>query len=256
MDLVTFLETSHALGMGGVQLCENLDYEERENGALESFGERAREFGMFIELGMRDISPEHLRRHIEIARLTGAGFIRLVLGAPSERPEADPASLKAKAIRTIGDALPLLERHGLRLGIENHFDLRTPDIAEVVETLGSDRVGVVLDTTNGLGFLEHPEQTLERLLPSIMSVHIKDYYVQKVEAGYLVRGCALGKGELNTGRIVRRVLDAHPEASLIIEMTIRRDSGMEPCRVVEWERDQIRRSIDSLMEITASGAVR
>ena len=84
------------------------------------------------------------------------------------------------------------------------------------------------------------------LMPHLLSVHLKDYVIAKVEAGYLMKGCALGEGCMPIETILRKVLAERPEASIIMEMTIRRDLSMEPAQVVSWEQDQVTRSAQFL----------
>lgn len=256
MDLFAFLEEAKRLGVDGVQLCENLEYEDMPRqtwGRLRAF---AQDNGMFVELGMRDVTPETLSRHIELAKTVGARFIRAVAGAPSAFPEENQQKLIDRVVGAIEGLLPTLEESEIVVGLENHYDLETDSLVAVAEHFASESVGLVFDTTNALGFVEQPEQTLRKMLPFVRSVHVKDYVVEKVEAGYLVRGRSLGEGLLDCPKLLDMVLDQRPDASLIVEMTIRREPSQSPEEVVAWERSMVEQSVRAIERYAARVASR
>ena len=249
MTPLEFAKAAHAAGAMGVQLCENLGYADRRPECLQSVVSYCERNEMFIELGMRDLTDENLTSHISLAKHTGAELIRVVLGCPSDSPEESADELESRSIDVLRAAVPSLEDHGLRVGIENHFDLRTSRLVRIVDRVASDSVGFVFDTTNGIGFIERPEETLELLLPRLLSMHIKDYKMVKVEAGYELRGCVLGEGWLDYRCLLEKVLSERPGSSIILELTVRRTQDKSPRAVLGSEADMIRRSFNKLVEV-------
>ncbi len=248
MSTLDFVKAAYSLGAGGVQLCENLSYCDLPESSLMAVKRFCDENEMFIEIGMRDCRPENLETHLSIARLMGSDLIRLVLGAPSNTPEPDGDELEWRSIRVLKDLVPVLESEGVRIAVENHFDLRTERLVRIIEQVDSDAVGFVLDTTNGIGFVEKPEQTLEALLPRLLSVHLKDYTMEKVEAGYVMRGCALGEGWLDYQGILERVLSVRPDASIILELTARRKDSQSSQETIRREAELIRTSFEVMTQ--------
>ena len=246
IGVMDFIRAARALGASGVQLCENLSYEKASLVELEPIGDFCKREGMFIELGMRGLTDESLLQHIALAETLGAKLIRLVLGRPSNHSCERSDELVEHGIGVLRGAIARLEKANIYVGIENHFDLRTERIMHVVEAVASDRIGFVFDTTNGIGFVERPEETLEMLLPRLLSLHIKDYTMVKVEAGYEMRGCVLGEGWLDYQWILNKVLTARPESSLILELTVRRKDGQTPAEAVRVEADMISQSFQAL----------
>jgi len=183
---------------------------------------RAQEFGLFLELGMRDLTPANLEKHLNLAEIMDAHFLRVVLGGNLVMPEEPPDALTHQAIAVLRAAMSDIHRLNLTLGLENHFDVPTAHLVQIVREIHDPQVGLIFDTTNGLGFINRPEETLRQIGPYLLSVHLKDYIVQKVEAGYLIRGTVLGEGWLDLDAILQSVLAYNPDASLILEMTIRR----------------------------------
>lgn len=247
MGLSDFLTAAAGLGYRGVQLCENLRYSALPRESLLAAAEQARELGLFVELGMRDLNAESLRRHLELADIVGARLIRAVLGAEAEFPEEEPRRMMESAVTALTNALDELRDRDLVIGVENHFDLASDDLLSIVEQVKDDRVGLILDTTNGLGFLEKPEVTLGKFLPHLVSVHLKDYRIRKVEAGYLVTGTALGEGLLDVEGILGPVLGTGRPVSIIVELSTRRTEGQTD--IPGWEREMNERTVSSLRQI-------
>jgi sugar phosphate isomerase/epimerase len=248
MGHIEFLETAKKLGVGGVQFCDNLSIIGNNSSLVTDIRDFMSRNDMFVEIGMRDISKENVLKNIVIAEDIGAKFIRIVLGTAKPSPETDSSNLKTRALEVLKGIVPVLEEKKMEVGIENHFDLPAQDLVEIIEQVGSDRVGFVFDTTNGTGFLEKPEQSLDLFLPHIKSIHIKDYIVQKAEAGYLIKGCVMGQGLLDYKAILSKALCRFPDASIIVEMIILRDSAMSAKQTVDWEIDQVEQSVEVLKE--------
>ncbi|MDY7027874.1 MAG: sugar phosphate isomerase/epimerase family protein [Spirochaetota bacterium] len=243
MDLEAFINNAIELELQGVQLCENLSYSSYPISVLKRECGRLTRNGMFIELGMRDMSLENLRSHLELADVIGAGFIRVVAGKPSVFPENERESLKNQLLNVFDALLPDIRSLGIRIGLENHYDLPTQDLISIVRSIDDESIGLVFDTTNALGFIEKPEDTLRSVLPYLFSVHVKDYIVEKVEAGYLIRGAVLGEGLLDYRKLLSDVVEQKPDASIILEMTIRREDSMDEKQIVQWEHQKVVESV-------------
>ena len=249
MSAMGFLREAHALGYEGVQLCENLRYAALGREGLLDIRQAAGELGLFLEIGMRTLTEENLERHLEIAEILSSKFLRIVLGNNAVSPAGDPEKLAKTAVAILKNAVSRLEKGGLTIGLENHFDLPTPLLAGIVQAVDSPRVGMVFDTTNALGFVETPERTLELIGTRLLSVHIKDYRFQKTEAGYLMSGTILGEGSLDAEGLLRSIVRINPAASIILEMTIRREDSQTAPEVLRWEKDAIEKSTKRLKSI-------
>lgn len=244
MGSIEILEEAHRLGFGGVQLCENLKYTALGKEELNRVKEKADHLGLFIELGMNSISIENLMKHLDIAKVLSSKFLRIVLGSNGPTPEVSQDDLKAKAVDAIRRVLPWYREQGIAIGIENHFDLPAGKLVEIVEEINDPGVGLILDTTNGLGFVEKPEETLQLFKGHIVSVHLKDYIIKKTEAGYMMTGMTLGEGRLDARYILDEVVKENPNLSVIMEMTTRRQDNQSVEQVIVWEREVVKNSAE------------
>lgn len=252
MTVIDFLVEARRLGFEGVQLCENLRFSHCSRDELITIKEKAQELGLFIEIGMRNITEENLSKHLNIAEILSSRFLRVVLGAEF-KPEENPAILEEKTIKRLQNILPHCKQAGIEIGIENHFDLPIDSLVRIAETLNDEHVGLILDTTNCLGFIEQPKKTLQIFQPYLRSIHLKDYTVSKVEAGYLITGAPLGEGWLHPEELLQEALQHNPDISIILEMTIRRREGQKVEDIITWEKDAIEKSAKYLKTIIERG---
>jgi len=124
--------------------------------------------------------------------------------------------------RQIELAEPVLRKHRLRLGIENHKGWRSAEQAAWLKGLGSEWVGVHLDFGNNIALCETPGETLENLAPLAVACHIKDMAVQDYEDGFLLSEVPLGEGILDLKQWVGTLRARNPEIAFDLE-TITRD---------------------------------
>jgi sugar phosphate isomerase/epimerase len=125
-------------------------------------------------------------------------------------------------------ARPVVEKHEVRMAVENHKDLRSPELLDLIKKLDSPLVGVCLDTGNSIALLEAPQETTDLLAPHVFTTHMKDMGVEEYADGFLLAEVPLGTGFLDLPKIVAAVRKARPEARLNLEM-ITRDPLKVPC---------------------------
>ena len=61
--------------------------------------------------------------------------------------------------------------------METHDEITSFDILRLIESVGEDCTGVVLDTASVLQRGEHPVFAAKRVAPFVRQTHIKDAYV-------------------------------------------------------------------------------
>ena len=125
-------------------------------------------------------------------------------------------------------ARPVVEKHKVRMAVENHKDLQAPELVELIKKLGSPFVGVCIDTGNNIALLEMPQKTVELLAPHVFTTHIKDMGVEEYADGFLLAEVPLGTGFLDLAKVIATLRRARPEVRLNLEM-ITRDPLKIPC---------------------------
>lgn len=248
MKTTDFMLKAHQLGYNLVQLCENLMIVNATNDELLHIKHKAEEYGLIIEVGMNGLEQESLKRHIEICNLLSARFLRIVLGGGSPICRNDLNEAAGKAIEVLSKNIEEIKKSEITVGIENHFDFPTAAIVDIVKAINEPSIGIIADTTNCLGFIEKPEEMLCLAGPHLLSVHIKDYIVKKVEGGYFITGQILGKGFLDAYSFLKTAFSYNPHVSIILEMTIKKEDT-EKEKVLYMENNAVEQSTNYLFTL-------
>lgn len=176
--------------------------------------------------------PAGFEHAVKVAKEAGATSLRVVclLGRRYELMAslADWKEAVAGFHRQIAAAVPIVERHRMPLGIENHKDWRVEQQVALLEQYSSEYLGVCLDTGNNLAVLDDPIETVEKLAPWTFNVHFKDMAMEQCESGFLLSEVPLGEGMLDMPRITETIRRARPDVRFSLEMIVR-DPLLVPC---------------------------
>lgn len=195
------------LGVRVVQLCENIAFPRSEWADVEATG-------LSIEIGTRGLLSSTLEAAWSAAQYFKSPFVRLVIDSAGHEPTP------AETIRLLQPWAARARETGIRLAVENHDRFPATVLADIVETLGTDAVGVTLDTVNSFGAAEGTEHVVRTLAPYTLSLHIKDFTVKRVpsQMGFTVEGCPAGEGMLNPARVLEALRAAGRDPNAIIEL--------------------------------------
>jgi 3-oxoisoapionate decarboxylase len=194
------------------------------------------ELDMYLEiqtfLPAAGADPGEFEHAVKVAKEAGATSLRAVclLGRRYELANSleDWKAMVARFHQQIAAAMPIVERHRMPLGIENHKDWRVEQQVALLEHYSSEYIGVCLDTGNNLAVLDDPMETIEKLAPWTFNVHFKDMAMEECATGFLLSEVPLGEGILDLPRAVGLVRAARPEARFSLEIIVR-DPLLVPC---------------------------
>lgn len=134
---------------------------------------------------------------------------------------ADFRVFQDQAKRSLELIEPILRKHQLKLAIENHKDHTTEELVRLMQSIGSEWVGVLVDTGNNIALLEEPHAVVEALAPYALSVHLKDMAVQESAEGFLLSEVPLGTGMIDLPRVITTLIKHNPAIVLNLEMATR-----------------------------------
>ncbi len=123
--------------------------------------------------------------------------------------------------KSIELAEPVLRKHRMRLGIENHKGWRSAEQAAWLKRVSSEWVGVHFDFGNNVSLCEVPAETLRNLLPYIFACHLKDMAVEWYEEGFLLSEVPLGEGFLDIKGMAATLRQKNPHIPLDLELITR-----------------------------------
>src|SRR4051812_31754005 len=93
------IDRAVSLGVGIVQLCDNLPGSTFDADSVAGIREYARRHDVQIQVGTRGCRPEHLRAFARIAAELGSPVLRVVLDAPGDQPDSAEILRRLQAVR-------------------------------------------------------------------------------------------------------------------------------------------------------------
>ena len=201
------------LGLHVVHFLDNLPLDKCRDDAIGSASEYAARHGIDVEIGTRSTEPEHLLKYLEIAKKMDARLVRTMGGW-----HGTPATLSEIATN-LRKVLPAFGETGVRIALENYEAYRTSDLGELVGRIDHPSLGICLDLTNSFGALESADEILRNLVPFTISVHLKEFAVERLEflMGFAFRGKPTGQGMLPLQKIFDALVAADRQANVIVE---------------------------------------
>jgi sugar phosphate isomerase/epimerase len=226
-----FLEYCYSLGAGGVQV--ELDSLSPEY--TEKLWRRTEELSMYLEVVAslpRKDGTSDFEQVVVAAKHAGAVCLRAAcLGGRRYETFSSLEEWKRfveEARERIRLAVPILEKHRIPLGLENHKDWTAEELVALMKEHSSEYLGVCLDTGNNLALLDDPLEVVQALAPYTVTTHIKDVAVEEYPEGFLLSEVPLGEGILELRRMVETIAKARRRTNFNLEM-ITRDPLRIPC---------------------------
>ncbi len=162
----------------------------------------------------RIIAEEAAFLDAKIVRSCSGGLMRWKKDSPDTSVFISEMAAELKQLQ------PMLNDVGVKWAIETHFELTSFELLKVFEMAGltpGDSIGICLDTMNLLTMLEDPLEGSKRLLPWLISTHIKDGGLLKSPQGFISFPAPIGKGFIPLPDIISLLYYADQDIDLSIE---------------------------------------
>jgi sugar phosphate isomerase/epimerase len=186
---IQIVDYVRSLGAGGIQIAVPLD-EDRK-----ALRKRLDHHGMFFEGDIRLIAKpgddtsafeQGLRNYKEL----GAPCVRTVcfVGRRYENFTTlqQYKDWKANALAVLDVCVPIAEKVGIPLAMENHKDRVVDEEVEVLQKYSSQHLGALVDFGNNLSMCDDPMDVITKLAPYVKSCHMKNMGVQSYADGFLL----------------------------------------------------------------------
>jgi len=212
LDEHGLLDKCHELGVNLLQIGDNLPLHTFSPARLNDLAARAERESIQIEVGARRLSLKNVTEYITIALRLNAKLLRFVIDDADFRPS--PGQV-ADTLSNVDSAL-----EGLILGIENHDRFPAEALRQIMEDVGSDKIGICLDTPNSLGAGEGLQTVLGELARFTVNLHIKDFHIERLPhlMGFSVTGRPAGAGSLEVPRLLEQLAPFKRCRTAILEL--------------------------------------
>jgi sugar phosphate isomerase/epimerase len=188
-------------------------------------------------MGGKGLTPEHTMKCLEVAERINSPILRMVI----DNLGFEPSIPEIKLI--IRDLLPEFRKKRIKLAIENHDRLKAREFENIIQSIGSEWVGICLDSVNSLGAGEGFETVAEILIPYTINLHIKDFTIFRVphKMGFVIEGRPAGKGMLNIPDLIKRTSQTGLCLSAILELWTPPEQAIEATIIKEakWADESI-----------------
>lgn len=170
-----------------------------------------------------------LERGLDIANQVGAKVLRCFMGTQLDRYGDKPLEQLMEAlVRNFKAVRSRALDLNVKIAIENHKDMQSWQVKQVIEEAGRDFVASNLDLGNPNYLMESPMTALETLGPYAVTTHIRDSAVYEHPRGAAVQWTALGDGNIDLKAILRRYKELCPDASFQLEIITGRPPEVLP----------------------------
>ena len=212
-----------AAGLGLVQIADNLPLEKMNEKELIDLEKYSSGKGVEIEMGGRGLTPEHTIKCLEAAKSLNSPILRMVIDGAGYVPDLN------SVVSVISELIPEFKSGNIRLAIENHDRFKASEFEKIIQSVGSEWVGICLDSVNSMGAGEGFEEVSKILLPYTINLHIKDFTIRRVshKMGIIIEGSPAGKGMLNIKELIDNLIILKRCHSAILELWTPPESELE-----------------------------
>jgi 3-oxoisoapionate decarboxylase len=220
LDLFAFMEKCASLGLDGVQVSER-QLQTLDQIFLSEIKGKAADLGLHIEVSAASIGDPQIERYLQVASFFGGNVLRSSVGFRLRetilKTRDDWHKFRERMMEDARKVATLAKKYGLKVAIENHFDLTAEELLKVVET-DPDSLGVCLDTANSFAVVQEPKETASLLAKYVISSHLKDFLVLETPLGYTLYNVPFGEGHVDLQYVVNAVRQYNPGVMYSIEM--------------------------------------
>jgi sugar phosphate isomerase/epimerase len=188
-DPIAAVDYVRSLGAGGIQMAIPLDTD------VKKLRARLDRHKMFFEGDIRLIEKPGddtaaFEKGLRMYKELGAPCVRTVCFV-GRRYETFTTlqqykDWKANALAVLDVCVPIADKVGIPLAMENHKDRVVDEEVEVLKKYSSANFGALVDFGNNIAMCDDPVDVVTKLAPYVKSCHMKNMGVQNYADGFLL----------------------------------------------------------------------
>jgi sugar phosphate isomerase/epimerase len=223
-DPIATVDYVRSLGAGGLQMVIPLDTD------VKKLRARLDHHGMFFEGDIRMLDkpgddPAAFEKGLRMYKELGAPCVRTVsfVGRRYETFSSlqQYKDWKANADAVLAVCVPIAEKVGIPLAIENHKDRVVDEEVVVLQRYSSEHLGALVDFGNNLSMCDDPMEVVTKLAPYVKSCHMKNMGVQNYADGFLMSEVLFEDGFMDIPAMWKILKTANPRLNPMHELITR-----------------------------------
>ncbi|BBD38898.1 sugar phosphate isomerase/epimerase [Aminobacter sp. Y103A] len=159
--------------------------------ALRAYGTAVSDLGLELHVETSTTDAAGLADAVRIALATGATSLRCY-----PRYEGRVSDIVAWTIADLRRLTALDPEGKLRFTLEQHEDLKSDELIDILEAVANPRLSLLFDFGNMINAYEMPLPALDAQSPHVTEVHVKDCLVMPDRGGWAHLACQSGGGHL------------------------------------------------------------
>ena len=258
MNLLQLMDKAVEWGLDGLHIT-GCDLETKDDARLQEVNQAAKAHGLYLEYNYSRAEEfdgrltDTVEEGVHITHKLGADLAKLSLDIRRPRPLYG-SCFHPTVMRQLCDVydevmavVPLLEKTGIKLALENHTETFSDEIIWLIEQINHPLVGACVDTVNSMGVLENPEDAVEKLAPYAFSNHFCDHKLDRDQFGIRFHGVALGDGDIDCFKTYNTIRELSPTDRITFEIEwdmgedsveVARQKEMDACiKSIKYARD-------------------
>lgn len=194
-DIYGLLDFAHQEGLAGISIhidsggptsLRNMSQTE-----LSEVQDRATSLGLGMHLELSTTAREDINCVVDIARRLAVNTIRIYL-----RYGGRVSSIIERGLADLQEIAKLAKLYDLHFVLEQHEDLKSCELVDIIQRIDSPRVQLLFDFGNMINACEEPLEALHTMAPCIRHVHLKGVKKVSEGLGFAHHGAAEGEDDL------------------------------------------------------------
>ena len=188
-----------------------------------------------------------LRRWIDTCERLGHDLLRITAGSPASRGDEPADALVDRLIAPLRRTAAYAAERGVRLGLENHGDLRVEDILALIDAVDHPvTLGVCLDNVNLIRVGDDMAEGTRALAPHTLLVQLKDHEPGDPAVWGGPVCTALGEGMADLDGLIAILADAGFDGPVCVELASLGPHDLDELAMIErsvsWLREHLPQS--------------
>lgn len=224
VDPIATVDYVRGLGGGGVQMALPPDTD------IKALRARLDRHGMTFEGDIRLLDkptddPARFEKELRMFQALGAPVVRTVCFVGRRYENFDSMeqyrAWRANALAVLDVCVPIADKVGIPLAMENHKDRVVDEEVEVLKKYSSPNFGALVDFGNNIAMCDDPMEVITKLAPYVKSCHMKNMGVAPYADGFLLSEVPFEDGFMDIPKMWAILKKANPKLLPMHELITR-----------------------------------